>query len=80
MHFSSGYKLIRICSSGMASQCEKCSDGTFLEKMNYFPNCFRCEKCTKPSKYETVSFSFHDFCNEIQIKYIQYIFCCVDFV
>lgn len=42
-----GYKLIRKCSSGLASQCEKCSDGTFLEKMNYFPNCFRCEKCTK---------------------------------
>ncbi|XP_059364668.1 tumor necrosis factor receptor superfamily member 1A-like [Carassius carassius] len=42
-----GYKLIRKCDSIMASQCEKCSEGTYLEKMNYFPNCFRCEKCTK---------------------------------
>ncbi|XP_043116329.1 tumor necrosis factor receptor superfamily member 22-like [Puntigrus tetrazona] len=42
-----GYKLIRKCSSDMPSQCEKCSNGTYLENMNYFPNCFRCEKCTK---------------------------------
>ncbi|XP_067305250.1 tumor necrosis factor receptor superfamily member 1A-like isoform X6 [Pseudorasbora parva] len=42
-----GYKLIKKCSIGMQSQCEKCSDGTYQDSMNYFPNCFRCQKCSK---------------------------------
>ncbi len=65
----------------MASQCEKCENGTFLEKMNYFPNCFRCERCTKRRKFVTLSFSFHDFCTEIQMKYTVHILLswfCVD--
>ncbi|XP_016337735.1 tumor necrosis factor receptor superfamily member 22-like isoform X2 [Sinocyclocheilus anshuiensis] len=45
-----GYKFVRKCTSDLSSQCEKCSNGTYLDKMNYFPNCFRCDKCTKPSK------------------------------
>ncbi|XP_016419212.1 tumor necrosis factor receptor superfamily member 1A-like [Sinocyclocheilus rhinocerous] len=44
-----GYKFVRKCTSDLSSQCEKCSNGTYLDKMNYFPNCFRCEKCTKPN-------------------------------
>jgi len=28
MYLSSGYKLIKECSSGVQSECEKCSDGT----------------------------------------------------
>ncbi|XP_039550381.1 tumor necrosis factor receptor superfamily member 14-like [Pimephales promelas] len=42
-----GYKLIKECSSGVQSECEKCSDGTYQDNMNYFPNCFRCQKCSK---------------------------------
>ncbi|XP_048009897.1 tumor necrosis factor receptor superfamily member 4-like [Megalobrama amblycephala] len=42
-----GYKLIKKCSSGVQSECVKCSDGTYQDSMNYFPNCFRCQKCTK---------------------------------
>ncbi|CAM4698168.1 unnamed protein product [Leuciscus chuanchicus] len=42
-----GYKLKKKCSSGMQSECEKCSNGTFQDSMNYFPNCFRCQKCNK---------------------------------
>ncbi|XP_016337733.1 tumor necrosis factor receptor superfamily member 1A-like isoform X1 [Sinocyclocheilus anshuiensis] len=44
-----GYKFVRKCTSDLSSQCEKCSNGTYLDKMNYFPNCFRCDKCTKPN-------------------------------
>ncbi|KAI2655509.1 Tumor necrosis factor receptor superfamily member 1A [Labeo rohita] len=44
-----GYKLTRKCCDGVPSQCERCSEGTYLDKMNYFPNCFRCEKCNKPN-------------------------------
>ncbi|XP_051574991.1 tumor necrosis factor receptor superfamily member 14-like isoform X2 [Myxocyprinus asiaticus] len=42
-----GYKLIKKCSSGIMSQCKKCTEGTYQNKMNYFPNCFRCQKCNK---------------------------------
>ncbi|KAK9960569.1 hypothetical protein ABG768_008418 [Culter alburnus] len=42
-----GYKLIKKCSSGVQSECVKCSDGMYQDSMNYFPNCFRCQKCTK---------------------------------
>ncbi|XP_051577856.1 tumor necrosis factor receptor superfamily member 1A-like [Myxocyprinus asiaticus] len=42
-----GHKLIKKCSSGMTSTCEICTEGTYQDKMNYFPNCFRCQKCNK---------------------------------
>lgn len=57
MCFSLGYKLIKKCSSGVQSECVKCSDGTYQDSMNYFPNCFRCQKCTK-RKCNTVLFPF----------------------
>ncbi|XP_051999646.1 tumor necrosis factor receptor superfamily member 1A-like [Xyrauchen texanus] len=42
-----GHKLIKKCSSGMKTTCEKCTNGTYQDNMNYFPNCFRCMKCSK---------------------------------
>lgn len=50
-----GYKLTKRCSSGMSTQCAKCSEGTYQDKMNYFPNCFRCQECTKRSHAVMIS-------------------------
>ncbi|XP_055066658.2 tumor necrosis factor receptor superfamily member 14 [Misgurnus anguillicaudatus] len=45
-----GYRLIKKCSSGVKSTCKICMEGTYQDKMNYFSNCFRCQKCVKPSR------------------------------
>ncbi|XP_056619050.1 tumor necrosis factor receptor superfamily member 1A-like [Triplophysa dalaica] len=52
-----GYKLVKKCSSGVKSICEKCTEGTYQDKMNYFPNCFRCQKCIKLSRPHAVEIS-----------------------
>lgn len=52
-----GYRLVKKCSSGVKSKCEICKEGTYQHKMNYFPNCFRCQKCIKHSRPHAVEIS-----------------------
>ncbi|XP_030640697.1 tumor necrosis factor receptor superfamily member 1A [Chanos chanos] len=41
-----GYRLKEQCpGEGQRSVCEKCEAGYFLDKLNYFGNCFRCKRC-----------------------------------
>ncbi|XP_076844584.1 tumor necrosis factor receptor superfamily member 1A [Brachyhypopomus gauderio] len=48
-----GFKLTKKCAGvSLRSQCEKCSNGTFQDKTNYFENCFRCSKCKTKNSYE----------------------------
>ncbi|XP_066540218.1 tumor necrosis factor receptor superfamily member 1A [Hoplias malabaricus] len=48
---SPGFKLIKECSAvGLRSQCEKCSDGTYQDNINFHPNCFKCNECVKNEK------------------------------
>uniref|UniRef100_A0A8C2JMQ5 Tumor necrosis factor receptor superfamily, member 1a n=1 Tax=Cyprinus carpio TaxID=7962 RepID=A0A8C2JMQ5_CYPCA len=49
-----GYKLKAECPERKTrSECEKCEPGTFLDRLNYNDNCFRCKECNKPHSYET---------------------------
>ncbi|XP_060777959.1 tumor necrosis factor receptor superfamily member 1A isoform X2 [Neoarius graeffei] len=47
-----GFKLTQKCSGkGQRSTCKKCSDGTYQDNMNHFPNCFSCRsRCDPLSK------------------------------
>ncbi|TRY86484.1 hypothetical protein DNTS_001105 [Danionella cerebrum] len=50
-----GFKLVKKCSVGSPTECEKCSEGTYQEKVNYYPNCFRCKECSSRHHMEVVS-------------------------
>lgn len=57
--FFTGFKLTQKCSGkGQRSTCKKCSDGTYQDNMNHFPNCFSCRsRCDPLCNYIFV----HDF-------------------
>ncbi|XP_062848327.1 tumor necrosis factor receptor superfamily member 1A [Trichomycterus rosablanca] len=57
---SPGYKLTKQCSgAGRRSQCDKCRNGTYMDGINYYRNCFRCQKCNKQNAVERMPCS-HD--------------------
>lgn len=43
-----GYKLKDKClGQGQRSVCEKCGNGTYSDKSNFYDKCFSCKKCDK---------------------------------
>lgn len=43
-----GFKLVENCRGhGYRSNCTLCPAGQYMDKMNFFPNCFRCTRCNK---------------------------------
>ncbi|TRY94301.1 hypothetical protein DNTS_030382 [Danionella cerebrum] len=46
-----GFKLKEECPGPkMRSDCVKCDEGTYLDIVNYIPNCFMCQECRRNSK------------------------------